>query len=85
MVHICIFIYIFKYLIYLFLERGEGVRKRGRETLMCGCFLSTPLLKTWPATQACAVTGNQTSNPLVHSPALNPLSHTSQGQTSFFK
>ena len=38
-----------------------------------------PLLVTWPATQACALTGNQTSNPLVHRPALNPLSYTSQG------
>ena len=25
-----------------------------------------PLLATWPATQACALTGNQTSDPLVH-------------------
>ena len=33
----------------------------------------------WPATQACALTGNQTSNSLVHRLALNPLSHTSQG------
>ena len=32
-----------------------------------------------PATQACALTGNRTSNALVHRPALNPLSHTSQG------
>ena len=38
-----------------------------------------PLLGTWPATQACAVTGNQTDDPLVHRPALSPLSHTSQG------
>ena len=35
-----------------------------------------------PATQACARTGNQTSDPLVHRPALNPLSHTSQGSTA---
>ena len=39
-----------------------------------------PLLGTWPTTQACALTGNQTSNPLVHRLALNPLSHTSQGE-----
>ena len=36
-------------------------------------------LGTWPATQACVLTGNRTDNPLVHRPALNPLSHTSQG------
>ena len=46
---------------------------------MCGCLSHAPLLGTWPATQACALTGNQTYNPLVHRPALNPLSHTSQG------
>ena len=33
----------------------------------------------WPATQACALTGNQTGDLLVHRLVLNPLSHTSQG------
>ena len=41
--------------------------------------LEHSLLETWPATQACALTGNQTGNPLVHRPALSPLSHTIQG------
>ena len=41
--------------------------------------LTCPPLGTWPATQACALTGNRTSYPLVHRLALNPLSHTSQG------
>ena len=41
--------------------------------------LTHPLLGTWPATQACALTGNQSGDPLVHRLALNPLSHTSQG------
>ena len=41
--------------------------------------LTHPLLGAWPATQACALTGNRTSDLLVHSPALNPLTHTSQG------
>ena len=51
---------------YLFLHKGrEG--ERGRETSMCGC-LSCPLLGTWPTPQACALTGNWTGNPLVHSP-----------------
>ena len=45
---------------------------------MCGC-LSCPQLGTWPATQACALTGNRTGNPSVLRPALNPLRHTSQG------
>ena len=30
---------------------------------------------TWPATQACALIGNQTSDPLVLRTALSPLSH----------
>ena len=41
-----------------------------------------PLLGTWLATQACALTGNRTSDPLVHRPALNSLSHTSQGPSA---
>ena len=38
-----------------------------------------PQLRTWPTTQAYALTGNRTCDPLVHRPALNPLNHTSQG------
>ena len=45
--------------------------------------LTHPLLGTWPVTQACALTGNRTHASLVHSLALNPLSHTSQGSYSF--
>ena len=41
--------------------------------------LACSRLGTWPATQACALTGNQTGDLLVRRPALNPLSHTSQG------
>ena len=36
---------------------------------MCGCLLCAPYLGTLPATQACALTGNGTSDPLVHRPA----------------
>ena len=46
---------------------------------MCGRLLHTPLLGTWPATQARALTGNRTGDALVCRPELNPLSHTSQG------
>ena len=41
--------------------------------------LAHPQQGIWPATWACALTGNQNGNPLVHRPALSPLSHTSQG------
>ena len=44
--------------------------------------LMRPLLGTWPATQACALSGNQTGDPLITRLALNPLSHTRQGSSS---
>ena len=50
----------------------------GRETSI-GCLSRVPQLGTWPATQACALTGNQTSDLLVRRLTLNPLGHTSQG------
>ena len=40
--------------------------------------LTCPQWGTWPATQACALTGNRTGDLLVCRPAHNPLSHTSQ-------
>ena len=45
--------------------------------------LMRPLLGTWPATQACALTGNQSGNPLVRRLVLNPLSHTNQESERF--
>ena len=64
---------------YLFIFReGKGGRERKRN-INLWLPLERPLLGTWPATQACALTGNQTSDPLVHRPALSPLIHTSQG------
>ena len=66
---------------YLFLERGrEGERER---IITVWLPLMCPLLGTWSVTQACALTGNLTGDSLVHRLALNPLSHTSQGQ--FFR
>ena len=62
---------IFKRFYYLFFrERGKGERKRGRETLMCkrniNCLpLAHFQLGTWPATQACALTGNLNGDLLV--------------------
>ena len=45
----------------------------------------TPPTGAWPATQACALTGNLTGDLLVCRPALNPLSHTSQGCLHMFR
>ena len=49
-------------------------RERGREgeNLNVWFSLTCPLLGTWPTTQACAPTGNQTRDPLVRRLALNP-------------
>ena len=66
----------------MFLDRGEG-REWGRETSMC---VASRMLTTWdqPTTQARALTGNWTSDPLVRRLVLNPLSHTSQGWFAFY-
>ena len=73
--------------IHLYSERGEGTES-GRDTPMCERNIhQLPLahaqLRTWPATQACALTGNGTGDLLVHRPGLNSLNHTSQGCTIF--
>ena len=73
-------LFFFKDFIYLFLQRGEGKGRRKKErNINVWLPLAHPMLGTWPATQACALTGDQTRDPLVHSPELNPLSHSSQG------
>ena len=51
------------YFIYLFLERGKGGKKRGRELSICKrnidrLPLAMPQSGTWPATQTCALTEN---------------------------
>ena len=64
----------------LFISRERGRQgEREEETSMCGCLWHVPLLGTWPPTQACALTGNRTGDPLVRRLALNPLNYTSQG------
>ena len=45
--------------------------------------LARPQLGTWPRTQVCALTGNQTGDLLVHRLVLNPLSHISLGGKDF--
>ena len=64
---------------YLFLETKEGRKREGEKHQCVVASRVPPPLGTWPATQACALTGNQTGDTLVHRPAPNPLSHTSQG------
>ena len=45
------------FILFLFLERGKGGRKRKRN-INVWLPLMRPLLGTWPATQAHALTGN---------------------------
>ena len=48
---------------YLFLERREGREKERERNINVWLPLICSLLRTWPATQACALTGNRTSDP----------------------
>ena len=76
-------LYFLKDLVYLFLE-GKGGRKGEKHQCVVASHVR-PLLGTWPTTQACALVGNQTGDPLLHRPALNPLSNTSEGRTFLLK
>ena len=78
-----LFFFFFKDFIYLLLERGKG-REKVRERNIDQLPLLGRQLGTWPATQACALTGNRTCDLMVHRPVLIPLSQTSQGQTRNF-
>ena len=64
----------FYFLFFMYFYRAEG---RGRN-INVWLPLARPLLGTWPPTQACTLTGNQTSDLLVHRLVLSPLSHTNQ-------
>ena len=82
--HVKYFAYLkffFRFYLFIFRERAREVEREGekhrcvRERLPLAC----PQLGTWPATQACALTGNRTRDLLVLRLVLNPLNHTSQG------
>ena len=67
-----------------FKESGEG-REGTREKYHCVIVSRVPPTPgVCLLLQACASTGNQTGDPLVHRPVLNPLSHSSQGYSSHF-
>ena len=83
---VCKYLFFLWFLFYLCLDRGEGREKERKRNINVWLPLMHLQPGTWPATQACALTGNQTRDPLVHRPSLNPLSYTSQGclQVSLF-
>ena len=64
---------------YLVLQREEGRKKERERNINVWLLLTCFPLGTLPSTQACALTGNRTSDPLVHRLPFSPLSHTSQG------
>ena len=70
---------------YLFVERGEGKEKERERNINVWLPLMHSLLGTWRTTQVCALTGNQTSNPLVRRPACNPLVNTRQVMIFYLK
>ena len=57
--------------IYLLLERGVGREKERERNINVWLPVAHPLLGTWPAAQACDLTGNQTGNSMVDSPYSN--------------
>ena len=76
---VCMSLFYFLKILFIFIFR-ERVREGEREVEIHQCVVAShmPLLGTWPATQACALTGNWTSDPVVLRPALDPLSHTGE-------
>ena len=81
---ILFFIYFYFKRFYLFIfreKRREGEREG--EKHQCVATSHAPSTGDLAYNPACAVTGNQTRDPLVRRPALNSLSHTSQGLFHF--
>ena len=78
----CIFLYLFFKRFYVFLERGRETSMSGRNRNTYWLPLIQPHLRTWPATQTCVLTGNQTSDPAACRTTPSSLSHTSQGASS---
>ena len=77
------FFFLLTFYSFIFRARGREEEKRERN-INVWLPLTRPLLGTWPTTKACALTGNETSHPLVCRPAPNLLSHTCQGCSCCF-
>ena len=82
LVYLLFFIFL-RFLINLFLEIGEGREKEGEKHQYVVASRMPPTEDLAHNPGMC-LTGNQTGNPLVCRPALNPLSHTSQGAVDIF-
>ena len=64
-----------RFYLFIFREKGREGEREGNSSVWLP--LALPWQGTRPTTQACALTGNRTVNPLIRRPLLNPLSHTS--------
>ena len=71
-----------RFYLFIFRQRGRE-RWRGEKHQCVGASHVPPSLGTWPTAQARALTGNQTSDPLVCRLELSPLSRTGQGQNLY--
>ena len=69
--------FLLKILFIIFRQWG-GREKQMERNINEWLPLMRPPPATWSTIQACALTGNWTSDPLVHRLVFNPLSHTSQ-------
>ena len=74
------FTFFTRFSLFIFRQRGREGEREGEkhQCVVVSCTPPTGNL-TRHATQAHALTGNRTSDPLVLRPALNPLSHATQG------
>ena len=61
---VCFFFFLIRFYLFIFREARE-------RNINVWLPLACPLLGTWPETQACALTGNRTSDPLICRLALN--------------
>ena len=72
-----------KKILFIFIDRREGKEKERERNINVWLLLGCPLLGTWPATQACALTGNGTGDPLVYAITQSTKLH-QPGQICFF-
>ena len=73
LITILLFSFFFFLRFYLLISRQRGREGERDRNIHVWLPLVCPLLGTWPATQACALTGNWTSDPWVCRLVLNPL------------
>ena len=77
------FYFLKRFYLFNFRERGkEGERGEKHQCVVASHAPPTGDLACNPGIR---LTGNQTGNPLVRRPGINPLSHTSQGGMQFFR